>query len=408
MEETAIQSKHIEVSSDTKARSNWLTAVIVLSAGHFVCDMYVGFLAPSLPLLMENLNFSVAFAGFLAATVSFASSFSQVIFGVLSDRISRRFFVIAGPVISAVFFSMIGYMPNKLMLICCLLSGGIGVAQFHPLAAKMVHQVSNNSNMGKSMSFFVTGGSIGYSLGPLIVTGIIAAWGIKTLPVVVIPAIILALFMFKYAPKHHAAKTSAKVFITKENLKKTKSLMFYVFIGILRSMTILGFAILIPIMFAQQGASIEVGGFAIFIMAFFGGLGVFAGGFLADKFPAKLLITGSFLIGSPVLFAFTVSSGPVALVFLGLAGFLLHSSIPAVITQAQATMPSNMSTVSSMVMGFSWGVGGLMVMVVGKFADIYGILETMHVLALVPLAGVLLSIPLHTKPDSDTKLPEYI
>ncbi len=390
-----------------KNTTDWLMPAILLGGGHFIADMYASFTAPVLPLLMKKLNFSVAFAGFIAATISFASSFIQVIFGYLSDKISRRIFVIAGPAIAAVFFSSIGLMPGKWALILCLLMGGIGISQFHPLAAKMVHEIGGK-NKGKAMSFFVTGGSIGYSVGPLVVTSIIALWGLDYLPVAVIPGLVISLLLFRFAPKHRAANSSPRVFIKKENLRQVRSLLLYVCIGISRSVVILSFTTLVPILYSIREMPLEKGGFAVFILHFFGGLGVFIGGFITDKVSPKMLITLSFLFGAPALFAFIISPEPSALVYLAAAGFLLYSSIPAVITQAQATMPSHMSTTSSMVMGFSWGVGGLLVMVVGKLADIYGVYEILRVLSLFPFTGFLLSLLLHIRSGPETKLPDFI
>ncbi|MFC1564052.1 MFS transporter [candidate division KSB1 bacterium] len=391
----------------TENKTKWFPLALLLGGGHFITDMYPAFTAPVLPLLMEKLDFSVAFAGFIAATISFASSFLQVVFGYLSDKISRRYFVIAGPLIAAVFFSIIGYIPDKWMLILCLLIGGIGVSQFHPLAAKMVHDISG-TNRGKAMSVFVTGGSIGYSIGPLVITSIIALYGLEYVPFAAIPGVIVSYLLFRFAPKHKAQNTSPRVFFKKENLKQVKSLMLYLCIGISRSIVIMGFTVMIPILYSMRNMSLEKGGFAVFIMHFLGGIGVFFGGFISDKVAPKILITLSFLFGAPALFAFVSTSEPFALIYLGAAGFLLYSSIPAVITQAQATMPSNMSTVSSMVMGFSWGVGGLLVMVVGKFAEVYGVYETLRVLAFLPFLGFFLSLLLHIREKEETSLPEYI
>ncbi|MCP4728109.1 MAG: MFS transporter [bacterium] len=391
----------------TDGKGNWLWLAMLFGGGHFITDMYGAFTAPMLPLLMKKLNFTVAFAGFIAAVISFASSFIQVLFGYLSDKISRRIFVIAGPAIAAIFFSSIGLMTDKWMLVICLMMGGVGIAQFHPLAAKMVHELSK-THKGKAMSVFVTGGSIGYSIGPLVVTSIIALWGLDYLPLAVIPGIIISVLLYLYAPRHIAVNSSTRVFIKKENLKQVKSLMLYVCIGISRSVVIMSFTTLVPILYSIRELPLEKGGFAVFILHFFGGLGVFIGGFIADKVSPRLLITLSFLFGAPALFAFIISSEPFALFFLAVAGFLLYSSIPAVITQAQATMPSHMSTVSSMVMGFSWGVGGLLVMAVGKFADVFGVFETLRVLSLFPLTGFFLSLLLHIRSGPETKLPEYI
>ena len=87
---------------------------------------------------------------------------------------------------------------------------------------------------------------------------------------------------------------------------------------------------------------------------------------------------------------------------------MLYLSIPAVITQAQAAMPVRVGTVSSMVMGFAWGVGGIMVLLIGRAADMFGLLQTLNILAFVPFIGFILSLFLRFQRVEETRLPEYI
>ena len=53
----------------------------------------------------------------------------------------------------------------------------------------------------------------------------------------------------------------------------------------------------------------------------------------------------------------------------------------------QALAPVSAATVSSLMMGFAWGMGGFSVPVVGAMADRYGIERTLFGLAFVPLAA---------------------
>ena len=85
----------------------------------------------------------------------------------------------------------------------------------------MVHDISS-VHRGKAMSVFVTGGSIGYSVGPLVITSIIAWYGLDYVPFAAIPGILIAAALFRYAPKHRAQNTSARVFFRKENLGQVK------------------------------------------------------------------------------------------------------------------------------------------------------------------------------------------
>ena len=380
----------------------------MLSSGHFCSDIYPGFLAPILPLLMSMYGFSISYAGLLMATASLSGSLLQPVFGLLSDRMSTRFFVIMGPVFSGIFYCTLGYMPNQWFILLWVLFGGLGQAQFHPLAAKMTYSISEK-NRSTVMSIFVSGGSVGFSTGPVVITSIIAIWNIKYVPIAIVPAVVYALLMARYSPEHTVEKsTRNKTAITKENLKDLTSISIFVFVGLLRSFVVMSFNTFIPILFSYRGMPLESGGFALFLFSFFGGIGTLIGGYLADWMEPKIIISGSFLFAAPAYILFLNTTGTAAYVALSFAGCMMFFSIPAVITQAQATMPGNMSTVSSMVMGVSWGVGGLLVSVAGKVVDIYGLIETLQVLAYFPLIGVLISLPLHYRKSKETRYPDYI
>ena len=81
-----------------------------------------------------------------------------------------------------------------------------------------------------------------------------------------------------------------------------------------------------------------------------------------------------------------------ALVAVG--GFFLQSTLPVNVTFGQALAPVSAATVSSLMMGFAWGSGGLSVPFVGMVADRIGIEATLRGLALVPLAAAALAMPL--------------
>jgi FSR family fosmidomycin resistance protein-like MFS transporter len=80
---------------------------------------------------------------------------------------------------------------------------------------------------------------------------------------------------------------------------------------------------------------------------------------------------------------------------LAAGGFFLQSTLPVNVIFGQALAPISAATVSSLMMGFAWGMGGFSVPVVGFIADRYGIEHTLVGLAFIPLvaAGVSMLLP---------------
>ena len=77
-----------------------------------------------------------------------------------------------------------------------------------------------------------------------------------------------------------------------------------------------------------------------------------------------------------------------------MGGFLLQSTLPVNVTFGQTIAPISAATVSSLMMGFAWGVGGLTVPFVGLLADNIGIPHTLMVMSAVPLVAAALAVPL--------------
>jgi FSR family fosmidomycin resistance protein-like MFS transporter len=73
------------------------------------------------------------------------------------------------------------------------------------------------------------------------------------------------------------------------------------------------------------------------------------------------------------------------------------------VTYAHQIAPVNAATVSSLMMGFAWGTGGLSVPLVGMLADRIGIESALACMALMPLVGALCVIPLPKIADSITE-----
>ena len=72
---------------------------------------------------------------------------------------------------------------------------------------------------------------------------------------------------------------------------------------------------------------------------------------------------------------------------VAIGGFFLQSTLPVNVVFGQALAPVSAATVSSLMMGFAWGMGGFSVPIVGLIADRFGIEPTLIGLAVIPLAA---------------------
>lgn len=55
---------------------------------------------------------------------------------------------------------------------------GIGIAAYHPEAARLVNFAAGTKK-GTAMSLFGVGGTMGFAIGPLLITTALLQWGLK-------------------------------------------------------------------------------------------------------------------------------------------------------------------------------------------------------------------------------------
>ena len=141
--------------------------VITITAGHAVHDTYTAFLPPLLPKFIEVLSLSKTEAGLLSVFMS-APSVLQPVIGYLADHISLRVLVILGPTITAVMMSLLGIAPSYWIMALFLIVVGFSSAGFHATGPVMISKLSRK-NLGRGMGFWMVGGEIGRTLGPIII-----------------------------------------------------------------------------------------------------------------------------------------------------------------------------------------------------------------------------------------------
>ncbi|MCK5065881.1 MAG: MFS transporter, partial [Bacteroidales bacterium] len=151
--------------------------VLTISATHFVHDCYTSFLAPALPLLIDKLGMSYGMTGLLAVIQRIPSLFNPFI-GIIAERPVMRYMVISSPAMTAVFMSLIGIAPGYVFLAVLLFFSGISSTLWHIPTPVMVKQLSGDRT-GKGMSYYMMGGELARTAGPMVILGVISWWGLE-------------------------------------------------------------------------------------------------------------------------------------------------------------------------------------------------------------------------------------
>ncbi len=376
--------------------------ILLIAGTHFLVDGFSNIYAPLLPLLIPHLNLSLFAAGTLQMCFLTANSVAQLGFGHLADRWRPRALLIAGPLATVLLLPLLGFANTPLALAAVLVVGGLGASAFHPPAAALAHKLGGDRK-GLAMSFHITGGSIGFSLGPLVFAPVAERFGLPWIALLIFPALAILAFMLPRIPampreEHH----DSGGFRALRPYRKPLTLLYLVVV--LRTLAALSFATFMPVMLTRRGMSITEAGLASAAYLFMSSVGGFLGGPVADRWGARNVIMWSLLLSVPFLVAAPLQSGWTFVVLVSIGGFLLQSTLPVNVTFGQMIAPVSAATVSSLMMGFAWGVGGMVVPFVGLLADRIGIERALVVMAFMPIAAAACAAPLpsgrfvHTPP----------
>jgi FSR family fosmidomycin resistance protein-like MFS transporter len=339
---------HVDSTPEETGKTDQVGQVYLLSAAHFINDMYPGFLAPLLPLLMTKIGFNLTMAAALSSILSTSNSLSQPIFGHIADREKKPYMAIFGPLVTALFMGSIGLWNSYTALVVVM----------------------------------ILSGSAGHALGAVIILPIVTWLGMKYSLITMIAGFaIFALMLRRLSAQTLEPYRTGDEYVALKNVRRRLFLVILFSVGLIRAFLIVGFITFIPIYLHGKAMSLLLSGSAVTLFELSGAAGALA--------------------GLPLLFLFVVLRGVPAFIALSLGGLILYSSIPVLIIMAQELFPARVNVVSSIMIGLSWGIGGLLVTPLGALADRFGVPFALQFLTIFGSTALVASFLL-TEPGRKT------
>ena len=374
--------------------------ILLVSLGHLSCDINGGALPAILPFLRAAYDLSYQATGGLIFAYACLSSMIQPLFGLLSDRFSKPWFIPLGVLLAGCGLAAIGWMPGYWGIFAAIGLSGVGAALFHPEGARFANAVSGQ-NKGTGMSLFSIGGNGGFVLGPLLATACLGAFGLPGTTIFAVLAVVTAgTLVWSIARMGATKKTAAAGGKTapatgaegetpgenswREFLKLTVSI-------VTRSITFVGFNTFIPLYWVSAfGQSTATGAMALTFFCVCGVISNFFGGMLADKFGYRAVIRVVFALMPPVVACFSLSSNLYAAwALLPLLGFVLYAPFSAQVVLGQQYLAKNIGFASGITLGLATSLGGVVAPLLGWIADHYGMAATFQSLAALSIVGAV-------------------
>lgn len=370
----------------------------LLTFGHLITDFGQGALPVLLPFLKTAFNLTYTQIGVVVLVQNLTSSVIQPIFGYLTDRMSLPWLIPVSVLLAGIGLGITGIMKSYHTLLAAVVLGGLGIACFHPQASKSAHLVSSAAAKGRSMGLFSVGGNLGLAVGSIGMSFVLNLPGVLTNTMYfILPGLIMALLLYRNLAVISPAEPSPKAAAAKAEAADSHSLNYGLLAIILgfvfvRSSIHTGLTTYIPMYYIDYLSGSPV--YASYLLAVFllaGVVGTYTGAALSDRFGRKTVIMGSILATLPLISLFQYTTGIATLIVLALTGLALISSFATTVVLAQEMMPGYVGMASGLTIGFSIGLGGVGVTILGYVADHFGIPSVFTVLSVLPLAGLALA-----------------
>ncbi len=375
----------------------------ILSAGHIATDINQGALPAMLPFFIVAYDLSYTAAAAIVFAVNMSSSVVQPLFGLAADRLSKPWLLPGGLMLAGLGLALTGLFQGYQSIMLLGIVSGIGIAAYHPEAARLVNFAAGD-NKGAAMSLFGVGGTLGFTLGPLIITTAMLQWGLEGTLVLIIPVTIMSLVMIFHLPMFATLEATGNrkgslsgTDIIKENWSAFSRIAVIVS-G--RSIIFFGLNIFIPIYWINElNQSKVAGAVALTVFAGSGIFGNLAGGSLADRIGKKKVILFGFLSLTILLPIFILVKNVLLATFLlAPMGFMLFATYSPTIVLGQSYLPNRIGLSSGVTLGLAVAIGGGAAPFIGRIADLYGIWTALAAVSCLPVFILLFALSL---PDTE-------
>ncbi|MCI1858369.1 MAG: MFS transporter [Sporolactobacillus sp.] len=367
--------------------------LISLSLTHFINDVMTTGLVPALlPLYKETFHLNYLQSGVILFVSMVTSSVSQPIFGIITDRRPRSWFLPVGICLCGFGLTASGFAPAYWVLLLLVGISGMGSGIFHPEASRGAYMAAGTAR-GTAQAIFQVGGNFGQACGPLLLPLFLIATGLHGLGWFALATAAGLVLVWSVMPwyKKSLIRNKARQ-ATIQGRNRPGSLILLTIVVIFRSWTQIGVAGFLPFLYLHQGIPLKYGDLMTFLFLAAGALGTFLGGRLSDRISHKWLLFTSMVVTIPFAWLLPHVHGIASIIVLFLFGLFVLSSFAVTVVYGQLMFPKNIGLVSGMMVGFGIGAGGIGATLFGWLSDLYSVRMVFDLIVFLPLIASMITL----------------
>ena len=377
--------------------------LVTLMLGHLTVDSYVGVIPVLYPLLIGRFHLTLATVGLVSLAYGGFAAISQPLFGVIADRYGTRFTGVA-LAWTALTFALIGFVSSFPMLLVLACASGLGSGAFHPFGALDVRALLPAWRRSFGMSIYVTAGTVGVALGPLIGIGVLALFGgLHGTGLLVIPGVAAGAYLLRrMRAGAERAAAAAKAAIASPRAVPLFALSMVIGVMMSRAWTVNAFQSFTPTWYRQLGYGPEFYGPLATTLVLASAVGTVGCGSLADRYGRRTVILVTLVLSVPAILLYTMFPGPWAFGSAILIGVLAASTAPLMLLMAQQLMASRAGLASGLVMGLGFVTGAIGIPINGAIADSIGLQKSLMTHVILVVATIVIAWFLPTEKEMET------
>ena len=258
-------------------------------------------------------------------------------------------------------------------------------------------RLASGGRHGFAQSVFQVGGNTGSAIGPLVAAAVIVPFGQRSVAWFGLAALLGIVLLLQVSRWHVSHRAAAPAHAARQPVAAPLA----------RNAVIVAIGVLLLLIFSKYfyvagissfytfyliekfGLSVQSAQVHLFIFLFASALGTLVGGPVGDRVGRKPVIWASILGVAPFALILPHANLFWTTTLTIVIGLILSSAFSAIVVYAHELIPGKVGMVSGLFFGFAFGMGGLGAAVLGMVADHTSIDNVYHLIAYLPLLGVV-------------------